>query len=188
MTWLDGRHGFPRPVGGGDIVTNTTGSFGVFEEVIKHVNESGIVVPSVPYNLKDLFTLVGMAAGLFLVFLLIYALVVGKFFFIEKPIRFIAPFDKKDVPTYSIVREYYYTGLRRIIRELYLSFLARLHSIGVMLKPGYTPREVARAAKTLIGDFGYKVARLYEELMYSRKQPTTRDVEEFKKVVSRDEH
>ncbi len=188
MTWIDGRHGFPRPVGGENIVTNTTGSLGVFEEVIKHVNESGIVAPSIPPNLKDLFTLVGMAAGLFLVFLLIYALVVGKFFFIEKPIRFITPLEKKDVSTYSIVRGYYYTGLRRIIRELYLGFLARLHSIGVMLKPGYTPREVARAAKTLIGDLGYRVARLYEELMYSRRQPTARDVEEFKRVVGHDEY
>lgn len=187
MTWLGGRHGFPRPSSGG-VTINTTGSpIGFFEEVIKRVNESKSITQFNPHIPENIFIPLVMVISFLLVSFLAYALITRKFFFIEKPVRYPAPFGVKSTLTHGIPREYYYVGLRRIIRELYLRFLNKLFSIGVLLKPGYTPREVAHAAKNFVGDIGYRVARLYEELMYSRRQPTISDVEEFKKAVGHGE-
>ena len=79
---------------------------------------------------------------------------------------------------------YFYEGLRRELRRIYEALLSRLKSLGVMLRPGYTPREVAEAAAdtSLAAAAGW-IAPVYEEYMYSPKHPSRRIVEEARRRV-----
>lgn len=83
---------------------------------------------------------------------------------------------------------YFYEGLRRELRKIYEALLVRLAKIGVMLKPGYTPREVAAAsAPTRLGRMAGRLASIYEEYMYGPQYPSKSIVEEARRLVRGEE-
>jgi len=189
MPWLGGRHGLPGFVPGKKVFVNITRSpVEVLEKIIRGFNETTDTgLSSIPSLVNTVF-LASIIVGLVLLSILLYAVVSGKFIFVGRRGEVATTPRRKSVPgtLEGVYRVYKYTGLRRVIRELYLRFLDKLVEIGVVVKPGYTPREVARAAKDFIGEKGFKVAYLYEDLMYSRRYPGKEDVERFKEATGVD--
>ncbi len=82
--------------------------------------------------------------------------------------------------TYS---KYRYEGLRRLVRQIYLEVVSRLRMMSPDFVPGLTPRQVERIAVRL-GLARPGLARLYEEYIYSPREPGPRDIEEFRRHVS----
>ncbi len=181
MPWVGDRHGLPwrRAPPIAPVNVTRTSSIGLVNNTRAHM------LPHVPGLGVDTGMLVYMILGL--VALIVLYIVVRDYLGLpvtvlkqsiglkqEKP-------GKKDRGIVS--RKYYYSGLRLVIRRLYLLFINRLRSLGVALKDGYTPREIASKAFGKIGDLGYKIAYLYEKTMYSRLKPSLEDVGFFRKLV-----
>jgi len=78
---------------------------------------------------------------------------------------------------------YRYEGLRKAVRQLYVEMISRLRGLAADLAPGYTPRQVERVA-VKVGLARPGLARLYEEYIYSPREPGPRDVEEFRRHLS----
>ncbi len=83
----------------------------------------------------------------------------------------------------ELLGRYTYEGLRKAVRQLYVEMVSRLKGLAADLAPGYTPRQVERVAVRL-GLAKPGLARLYEEYIYSPREPRPRDVEEFRRHLS----
>lgn len=82
-----------------------------------------------------------------------------------------------------LIGRYTYRGFRKAVRQLYVDMVSRLKSLAADLAPGYTPRQVERVA-VRVGLARPGLARLYEEYIYSPREPGPRDIEEFRRHLS----
>jgi len=80
---------------------------------------------------------------------------------------------------------YTYLGLKKELRKLYEILLLKLRGLGMQLKPGYTPREVAKASsRTVLAELVSWFTSIYERYMYGTSVLRKRELESVRRRVT----
>ncbi len=177
MVWIGERHALPplptrrvpaMPSSGAEsgVPINATGNMTVPQNVETGAQSAGSPLTLILFIVLTLIPLI-----------VIYMVSAGTLIYRSRRLA-----RTPSTPAGRGYERYRYEGLRRIIRQLYLGVLEEARRVTGALRPGYTPREV----ESILTDIGLAepgMARLYEEYMYSPREPGPREIEKFRRHV-----